>query len=189
MSLVLFVINVNAQTKKESFLSRVYFPFNLGYSLTSNSSINSGGLIKTGVEYRLKKSNGLFMRFNFDNRSNYYKIPENSATNVTEGKIKFNDNIIGIGYRLGKQKLKAIGLLQAGVLSYGYSTVTGTTNDYKIIDKKANVVICKFILGAEYYIRQNAAITIEIDYFTISKHSIFLGNVFGISLGYTTTIF
>ena len=188
LALVLLAINAMSQNKKENLLSRVYFPFNLGYFLTSNSNINPGGLVKTGLEYRVNKSYGLHFRYAYDIRSTRYKISQNTTTNALEGKVKFNDNIIGLGYRLGKQKLKTIGLLQTGLSSYQNPTITGTTNDYKIIDKKAQEVIYKFTLGVEYYIDQTTAIIIETDYSILSR-SIFLGDALGVSLGITTTLF
>lgn len=40
--LVLFVQNINAQSKKENLLSKIYFPFTCGILLTSNNELNSG---------------------------------------------------------------------------------------------------------------------------------------------------
>ena len=58
-----------ADTSKASFLSKLYFPFDLGYTLSEQKSILNGGQVKTVLEYRMKKENGLFFRFNFDNRN------------------------------------------------------------------------------------------------------------------------
>lgn len=189
---VLLVQNATAQNKNENFLSKVYFPFSYGFSLLSENNINSGNLVKTGIEYRFNKSKGLYIRYDYDNRKNEYKISQNNITNVPKGEIKFDDNIIGIGYRFGKKKLKAISLFQTGLTSFEYPTVAGTTNNFKITDVRTNTTIYKITIGAEYYIVENAAITIEADFSTVPKHSIFWGdklNTLGISIGFTTTLF
>lgn len=55
-----------ADTSKTSFLSKLYFPFDFGYTLSEQKGILNGGQVKTGLEYRMKKENGLFFRFNFE---------------------------------------------------------------------------------------------------------------------------
>ena len=75
----------NAQSDSAStFLSKLYFPFDFGYTISKQKSISNGGLIKTGLEYRINQEKGLFIRFNFNNRNNKFKISKNSSTNVIE---------------------------------------------------------------------------------------------------------
>lgn len=190
--LVLFAQNINAQNEKESLLSKIYFPFTYGISLTPNTKLNSGNLAKTGIEYRFNRTNGVYLRYDNNSRKNEYKISQNLTTNVTEGELNFNDNIIGIGYRLGKKKLKAICLFQTGLTAFEYPSITGTVNNYKLINKSVNSLLYKFTIGTEYYIGENIAITIETDFLTIPKHSLFWSDNFtnyGFSIGLMTTLF
>jgi hypothetical protein len=78
--------------------------------LSEQKGILNGGQVKTGLEYRMKKENGLFFRFNFDNRNNRFEVTETATTNVVEGQLKFADYAIGFGYRIGKKNIKAFAL-------------------------------------------------------------------------------
>ena len=189
----LLSISLCAQTDTaSSLLSRFYLPFDFGATITQNKNMRPGILIKTGLEYRFKKTNSLFARFNFDNRSNNYKLPNNPTTNVTEGKIRFNDYVVGIGYRIGKKKIKALGLLQGGISTHEYPTLQGTTNNFIIVDRQVETPIFKLALGVEYYIAQNAALTLDTGCSLISDQSIFWSkhlSIFEISLGLTASLF
>lgn len=134
----------------------------------------------------------MFVRFNFDNRSNAFSINENYTSNVTEGKLKFNDYVFGLGYRIGKNKIKILVLFQAGATTYEFPTVTGSTNNFKIQDQQRTTGIVKTTVGLEFYVAKNAALTLETSYILHSKQSSFWNNRFsmiGISLGLTTTLF
>jgi hypothetical protein len=181
-----------ADTSKASFLSKLYFPFDLGYTLSEQKSILNGGQVKTGLEYRMKKENGLFFRFNFDNRNNRFEVTETATTNVVEGQLKFADYAIGFGYRIGKKNIKAFALCQAGISTYNFPSITGICNNFKIKENQANTPVFKTTLGLEYYVAKNAAITIESVYILQTSNSIFWNksfSTFGISIGLTTTLF
>ena len=77
------------------FLPKLYFPVEFGYCKSSEKIIESGGLIKTGLEYRINKDKANFVRFNYDNRNNRFKIPKNQTTNAVNGKLNFNDDVDG----------------------------------------------------------------------------------------------
>lgn len=66
-------LNVNAQSDNTaSIFSQFYFPFDFGYAISLQKNMNTGSLVKTGLEYRFKKNNGLFIRLNYNNRSNQF---------------------------------------------------------------------------------------------------------------------
>lgn len=174
------------------FLSQLYFPFDAGYALTDAKTLQSGMLFKTGLEYRFKKPVGLLIRFSYDNRSNHYKITQNTITNITEGKLKFTDYVTGVGYRVGQRKTRFFGLIQAGISVYNYPSITGSANNFTMTDKQSITPITKYTAGFEYYIAQNAALTLETSYALLPNRSVFWGkdfSMFGISLGFTATLF
>jgi hypothetical protein len=183
----------NAQTNDaETFLEKLYFPFDFGATFPSEKNISSGGYIKTGLEYRLRKEQGVFFRFNFDNRNNKFTTQENQTTNVVDGKLTFNDYSIGLGYRFGQKKLKGFGLFQGGISDYNYPVVSGTLNNFSVTEKKSTTPIAKITLGFEYYVAKNAALTIETVYILQTSNSAFWHksfSTFGISIGLTTTLF
>jgi hypothetical protein len=179
-------------TSQSSFLSQLYFPFDFGYTLSQQKSISNGGQVKTGLEYRIKKESGLFLRFNFDNRNHQFEISENTTTNVVKGDLKFDDYVIGVGYRIGNKKIKGIGLCQAGVSTYSFPSVTGISNNFKMKENEASTIVFKTTLGLEYYVAPNAALTIETVYILHTSKAAFWNkslSKFGISIGLTTTLF
>lgn len=175
-----------------TFLSKLYFPFDFGYTIAKQKSVPNGGIIKTGLEYRINKEKGLFIRFNFNNRNNKFQISENLSTNVIEGQLKFDDYVIGLGYRIGEKKIKGFGLCQAGISMYSFPSIIGISNNYKIKENQATTPVFKQTLGLEYYVAKNAAMTIETLYIFQTSNSAFWNksfSSFGISIGLTTTLF
>ena len=190
-SLVSFT--ANAQRASDStFFSRVYLPFGAGSSATDDSKTYSGKVLLSGFEYRFKKTNGLFFRFNFDYRLQHYKITGNSTYNVSEGRLEFNDFLIGMGNRFGKKRLRIIGLIQGGITSYKYLVVSGQVNDYKLSEVKNETSAFRGTMGLEYYLNSNVAFTFESSYTIIPTYSIFWDKSLSIlefSIGLTTTLF
>lgn len=195
LMLIFFMVSftAKAQTGTDSkFFSRVYLPFGAGKSITDDSKTYSGKVLLTGIEYRFKKTNGLLLRFNFDYRSQKYKITATSTYNVSEGKLEFTDYLIGLGDRIGKDKLRVFGLIQSGITSYKYLYVSGNLNDYKLIDMKRHTPAIRGTMGLEYYLNSNFTFTFESSYTFIPAYSIFWDKNLGItefSLGISTTIF
>jgi len=190
---VLSYSSANGQSDStSSILSKLYFPFDFGYTISEQKGISNGGLIKTTLEYRINQEKGLFIRFNFNNRNNKFKISENSPTNVIEGQLKFDDYVIGLGYRIGQKKIKGFGLFQAGISSFSFPSVIEISNNFKIKENQATTPVFKTTFGLEYYVDKNAALTIETVYILQTSNSAF-GNkslsTFGISIGLTTTLF
>ncbi len=192
LSFFIVTVQANAQVENDNgLLSKLYFPFDFGSTFSSNANINAGGLVKTGLEYRFKEAGGYFIRFNFDNRTNQFEISENQTTNVTEGRLGFDDYVIGVGYRHGRRKFKVFYLAQAGLSSYEYPVVEGEAPAYKITDKIETTPIIKLVIGLEYYLAENAAITLEAGHYFHPSTSVFWDNLNTtvVSLGLTTTLF
>lgn len=195
ITLVLWCVSLtsNAQTKDStSFLSKLYFPFDFGYTIPQQTNISNGGLIKTTLEYRMNQKKGLFIRFNFNNRNNKFKISENLFTNVIEGQLKFDDFVIGLGYRIGQKKIKGFGLCQAGISTFSFPSIIGISNNFKIKENQTTTPVINTTFGLEYYVAKNAALTIEAVYIWQTSNSAFLNKSFstlGISFGLTTTLF
>lgn len=182
----------NAQTRIDStFFSRIYLPFGAGMSITDDSKTYSGKVLMTGFEYRFKKTNGLLLRFNFDYRSQKYKITGSSTYNVSEGKLEFTDYLIGLGNRFGQKKFRIFGLIQGGITSYKYLSVSGQVNDYKLTEVKNNTAAFRGTIGLEYYLNSTFTFTFESSYTIIPGYSIFWDKNLKISefsLGMTTTL-
>jgi hypothetical protein len=173
-------------------LSKLYFPFDFGYTVSEEAAILNGVVIKTGFEYRWKQENRLFVRFNFNNRNNEFRISENPSTNVIEGRLKFDDYVIGLGYRIGKKKIKGFGLCQAGISMYNFPSIIRINNNFKIKENQATIPVFKTTFGLECYVAKNAALTIETVYVLQTKNSAFWNksfNTIGVSIGLTTTLF
>ncbi len=183
-----------SQIDSNKIFSHLYFPFDFGYSITKNASMQPSLLVKTGVEYRINKTKGLFFRFNYDNHRNGYKIDFSTATNVTEGKLPFTYFSIGAGWRSDGKRIKGFGLIQPGISYYQYGTITGNTGTYKIDSHTSYSPLVKTTLGMEYYLdrEQTVALTIETNYYSLMKSSDYWGAKFSFlafSFGLTTTLF
>lgn len=175
-----------------SFFSNLYFPFDIGVQRALEKNIDAGVLVKTGIEYRNYGKHSWFIRFNFDNRSNKYSIRANETSNIIEGKLKFNDYLIGAGYRIGSKKLKAIVLLQTGATSYEFPTIDGTTNSFILRDNTKTTFVIKPTLGVEFYLAPDVAITFETGYIFQPGETVFWDkqlNVLGSSIGITAKLF
>jgi hypothetical protein len=195
LTVIFFLISftVSAQTGTDStFFSRLYLPFGGGSSMTDDSKTYSGRVLLTGFEYRIRKTNGLLFRFNYDYRLQQYNIKGNSTYNVSKGKLEFTDYLVGFGNRFGKKKLRTFGLIQCGITSYKYLVVSGQENDYKLSEVKNETPAFRGTVGLEYYLNSNVAITFESSYTRIPAYSIFWDkglNILELSLGLTTTLF
>lgn len=195
ITFLLFGLNTKAQTSKESLSSKLYFPFDIGYLNSPRNNLKPGIIIKMAAEYRLYSKQGLYLRLNYDNRSNSYANPEIHETNIVEGKIKFNDFLGGVGYRIrGNHKLRQFTLLQTGISECQYQNIEVSDVNFIVKDKKKTIPIVKLIVGAEYYIGKSAALTFETGYIWHLEDTPFGQNhmnegALSFSIGLTTTLF
>jgi hypothetical protein len=184
--------DASSASSASSILSRIYLPFGYGAAFNSEPGLQTGTFVITALEYRLNVAQGLFLRFNLDNRSHAYQLPENMLTNVISGQIQFNDYAFGPGYRMGGSSLKFVGLLQGGISQVSYPVITGPINQFKIEDQTSLTPIIRATLGLEYYLDPKAALTLETGYTYSTQSSIIKRNpasLFTLSLGLTATLF
>ena len=182
-----------AQESKEKFFSHLYFPFDFGVAMYSSESLHSGGLTKTGLEYRFHRKNAFFIRFNFDNRSTDYKLkPGSEISNIENGTIQFNDLVIGPGYRFGNGKWQFTSLFQLGNTNYSITKVEQNGSNFKGVSSKRNIFISKASIGVEYYLFETVALTFETSHlYHWQRMDFFKENSNGLmwSIGITTTLF
>lgn len=192
---ILSGLSINAQNPKESLSSKLYFPFDIGYLNSPRNNLKPGIIVRTALEYRLHSTQGLYFRLNYDNRSNSYENQEVQGTNIIKGKIKFNDYLGGVGYRIsGNSKFRQFALLQTGMSTCQYQNIEISDINFIVKDKKKNIPVLKLTAGAEYYIGKSAALTFETGYIWHLEDTPFGQNhinegAISFSIGLTTTLF
>lgn len=172
--------------------SRIYFPFDLGYAFSSNENIKNSMITKMGLEFRIEKNKGGFIRGNWDTHSHDYKISENNTTNVIVDKLKFDDFTLGYGYRFGSKKLKITSLLQAGFSILSFNKIEGMTDNYRITEKSIDSRNIKYSSGLEYSINSNLSVNLESSYILFLENSVFLNDNMGFlsfGIGLTTSFY
>ncbi len=195
VTFILFGLSINAQTPKEPLSSKLYFPFDIGYLNSPRNNLKPGIIVKMAIEYRLHSTQGLYFRLNYDNRSNSYENQEVQGTNIVKGKIKFNDYLGGIGYRIrGNYKFRQFALLQTGISTCQYQNIETSDVNFIVKDKKKDIPVIKLTAGAEYYIGKSAALTFEAGYIWHLEDTPFGQNqmnegALSFSVGLTTTLF
>jgi hypothetical protein len=189
-----FSANAQTQIKRaDLFLSRIYFPFDFGVALSNAKTLNTGSVNKTGVEFRLKEEQGVFFRYSYVNQKNNFVLPENQVGSVVAGKLTFNNHLMGVGMRIGKNEIRGIGLLEVGVSSLRNPQVSVTASgNYKVREIGRNMPVLKINTGVEYYVAPNAALVIEAAYFSrFTKTNLWSKSLqtLTFSIGLTTTLF
>ncbi len=186
----------NSQSEKKSFSSRLYFPFGIGYLNSPANNLKPGTILNMGVEYRLQDGNhGPYLRLNLDNRSNSYQRDAVDGTNIVQGKIKFNDYIGGVGYRMGiGRRFRQFALLQGGLSVCQFQNVAESGQSYVVENKEKTIPVLKAAGGIEYYVGKSSAITLEAGYIWHLEGTPFVHNqlsegAFGISIGFSSTLF
>ncbi|WP_321480560.1 outer membrane beta-barrel protein [uncultured Bacteroides sp.] len=192
--LLLLTMRATAQTQKERFTDKLYFPFGIGYLNSPHNNLQAGIIVNMAAEYRFHSHHGMFLRLSYDNRSNSYKRDEINGTNITKGKLKFNDFLFGVGYRLNDEhRFHPFALIQFGPSFCEYQQIISSNGTYQIKEKSKTVPVVKLLAGGEYYIGKSAAITLDIGYIWSLKNTPFGQNhlnegALSISIGLTTTL-
>ncbi len=99
--------NLNGVYEKENISKTAIFlpALEIGYMNEQTRFLGGGLLMKTSIEYRTKKN--IFFKLNFDaanTRYNLDAIPD--ETNIIEGTTSMEDLLLGVGYRLGNDKVQ-----------------------------------------------------------------------------------
>ena len=88
---ILTCVHASCQSSGGSFLDKLYLPFGIGYTLSPGGGIQSGFVLNTGAEIRIKNRQGLFLRFDYNSRTNNYRNGAVDNTNAIAGKINADD--------------------------------------------------------------------------------------------------
>jgi Outer membrane protein beta-barrel domain len=160
-----------SQPKKTSFADRLFFPFSFGYNvpiLRSQNDLKVDYIFSSSVEYRFKKYDGAFVKFNYDvlNNQYYYEDTTKLNTNVSEGKLSANILVLGTGYRKYlSEKWAIIASGQAGIVLFSYPIIPQNTAYLQVKSKSETGFSVRSGMGVEYYIAANMAINFEAMYY------------------------
>jgi hypothetical protein len=182
--------------QEEKFTSRIYFPGLIGLNMPSGdeqTSIKPGFSLVTAIEYRPTYANSIFFRFNYDALSNQYKsFAYQVPTNVTQGNLYANFFMLGIGYRRKVNGIGIYALLQPGLNTSNYNTVSNTASGLSVGSISNNHFAFKFSTGIEYYIVPHFALVAEPGFYHLfpNHNGVSLNsNYLSYNIGFTTTLF
>jgi hypothetical protein len=194
---LLLIINCNKGYGQNSVMSKFYFPGQLGLSYPYDDdqklNLKKGFMLTTALEFRPVDGNALFIRFNYDAITNHYQeVYLNSPTNVNTGKLSSSIFSLGLGYRHKAGIFKLFGLLQPGLGINNYDKVNFNTQTISVEQVSRRHLSFKITAGAEYYLAEHFALTIEPSYFYLSprgNYRLLNPQSLNLSLGFTTTLF
>jgi hypothetical protein len=182
--------------QSESITSRIYFPGSIGLNVPfGNPRVNlqRGTILTTALEYRPFPGNAFFLRFNYDAVHNHYQqVFNNSPTNVNTGKLSSSIFSLGMGYRHQAGIVKLFGILQPGLGINNYDRVKFNPETISIDQISRRHFAFKLTTGAEYYLAEHFALTIETSYFYLSplaSYRLLNPQSLNLSIGFTTTLF
>ncbi len=137
--------------------------FELGYISENSDFLGSGLLFKSAIEYRLKKTNHIFIRLNTDNYDVDYLLTdlENFSAEVT-GSASMTDIILGPGYRKGNDNTLFYILIQSGLKLYSFPAVSNSNDVVLVFPDGDNVFTTRITAGFEYYFDSTFAFTVEV---------------------------
>lgn len=185
--------HASGQSSGGTFFDKLYLPFGIGYTLSPGGGIQSGFVLSTSAEVRIKDRQGIFLRFNYNSRTNNYRNGAVDNTNAILGKINADDFLLGMGYRFKiYRRISAFALVQGGMSDYSYPYITSLANGYKVSQQSKMVPVMAGIGGIEFYFVKSAAIFIEGSYLYHIKQPFIKTNTYdvvGISVGITTKLF
>jgi hypothetical protein len=194
---LLLIINCNKSYGQNSIMSKFYFPGQVGLSFPhvddQKLNLKKGFMLTTALEFRPVDGNALFIRFNYDAITNHYQeVYLNSPTNVNTGKLSSSIFSLGLGYRHKAGIFKLFGLLQPGLGINNYDKVNFNTETISVEQVSRRHLSFKITAGAEYYLAEHFALTIEPSYFYLSprgNYRLLNPQSLNLSLGFTTTLF
>ena len=181
-------------TAEEDFGKQVFLPsIEMGYLNNQAKHLSGGLVLKTSIEYRIRNNNDVFFRLNYDTYDSKYKLENiNSLTNIVKGVASFSDLLLGAGYRFGDAKVRSFVALQSGVKFYNFPIAHQTGSITNIELNSRNLFTTRVALGAEYYMNEKSAFTLEIFQNQVwNKQDFWLdsGNIYGVSVGFITALF
>ena len=117
---------------------------------------------KAGIEFRISNNNEGFFRLNYDVKSSHYKLDADNVNSVIEGRVRFTDIILGLGFRFGDRTTRFFALAQGGLTNYSFPTAWQEGNTIMIADDQRWDPVTRVTVGAEYYLDRKTAITLEL---------------------------
>ena len=163
----------------------------IGYLKEQTRFLSGGLLMKTSVEVRTKKN--IFFKLNFDAASTRYNldaVPD--ETNIIEGTTAMEDLLLGVGYRIGKNKVQWFLLNQVGIRFYDYPEINHDNDAISVLQKNKSTGFNRFSLGVEYYLDDKMAVTFEGFFGSTLQQKDFWedkNSSLGLTIGVTTALF
>ena len=135
----------------------------------------------------------IFFKLNFDAASIRYNldaIPD--ETNIIEGTTAIEDLLLGVGYRIGKNKVQYFLLNQVGVRFYDYPKINHGDGVISVLQENKSIGFNRFSVGVEYYLNDKMAVTLEGFFGSTLQQKDFWENKnssVGLTIGVTTALF
>ena len=153
--------SIEVSKKESNSSSAVFLPaLEIGYMNEQTRFLSGGLLMKTSIEYRTKKN--IFFKLNFDAASTRYNLDAiPGETNIIEGTTAMEDLLLGVGYRIGKNKVQWFLLNQMGVRFYDYPKINHGDGVISVLQENKSIGFNRFSVGIEYYLDDKMAVTLE----------------------------
>ena len=166
----------------------------LGYAGEMSEELEGGRLIKSAFELRLKGSNHLFFRANYDEYSSSYRTELlESPKLILDNHANQSDAIFGLGYRFGKHNYRLFVLGQAGLKFYSMPAILSEVKpEVLYMEEGFSIPTSRLTMGIEYYLDSSFALSLEIFQNSVWEKKDYWKNRFasiGISIGLQGTFF
>ncbi|MEM8889625.1 MAG: hypothetical protein AAGD28_16745 [Bacteroidota bacterium] len=166
----------------------------LGYVGEISEQLEGGRLIKSAFEFRLRGSNHLFFRANYDEYSSSYRTDLlDKPKIVLDNHANISDAILGLGYRFGKNNYRLFMLGQAGLKFYSLPAILSEVKpEVLYMEDGFSIPTSRLTVGIEYYLDSSFALSLEIFQNSVWEKKDYWKNrfaSFGISIGLQGTFF
>ncbi len=182
----------SADTVPGNFLTKLYFPFDAGWTFYQADALTTALNVKTAVEYRRQPGNAFLVRLTVGNQFVAYQLPQPGMTNAVAGKLRFTDYYAGLGYRRGKKSVRAFVMANVGLSTYVFPVVEARKGSLAVKEVQQATLLSVLIFCIEYYLDRKLALTLELSRPQLWTKTDFWadhpGGV-GLSVGITTPLF
>ncbi|MEM0998778.1 MAG: hypothetical protein AAGN35_17095 [Bacteroidota bacterium] len=150
--------------EREGWDERVFgTQLEIGYVEERSSELGGGILFKTAIEYRMRRVNHLFFRFDYDDYDVDFRLNDlPGLAREISGNTSFTDLLLGVGYRGGDRTLRFTGLVQSGVKLYGMPSAEVFSGQLVISSDARAIWTGRASLGLEYYFDKNFAAAVDV---------------------------
>jgi len=166
----------------------------LGYVGEMSEQLEGGRLIKSAFEFRLKGSNHVFFRANYDEYSSSYRTELLERPKIVlDNHANQSDAILGLGYRFGRHNYRLFILGQAGLKFYSMPAILSEVKpEVLYMEDGFSIPASRLTMGIEYYLDSSFALSLEIFQNSVWEKKDYWKNRFasiGISIGLQGTFF